>query len=86
MNEMGSRLKHIRKKRGFTQKQVANYLGISQGQLARLENGSRRLRKVSMLEQLCLLYNIDEDWLLYGEGQSPKNKKLPHICQIEDVV
>lgn len=76
--EVGERLVQARKHYGFTQKQVADYLGITQGQMSRLERGTRSL-KISLLEQLCSLYNIDEEWVVDGVGDSKLNRRL-HIC------
>lgn len=76
--EVGERLVLARKHYGFTQKQVADYLGITQGQMSKLEGGVRTL-KTSLMEQLCALYNIDEDWLVYGDGDSKLNRNF-HIC------
>ena len=34
-------LKLLRKEKGFSQVQLAHYLGVNQSQIAKLENGSR---------------------------------------------
>lgn len=78
--EVGEKLRESRKAWGFTQTQVADYLGISQGQIVKLEKGSRKIRKASMLEKICLLYRIDDEWLLYDKGDS--GLKPFKICKI----
>jgi transcriptional regulator with XRE-family HTH domain len=66
LNEtIGERLKILRKKHHFTQKQIADYLEFQQGQIAKLENNQRKL-KVSSLEKLCELYNCEEEYILEG--------------------
>ena len=35
--------KNLRKQQGFTQTQIAEYLGITQGQVAKLEKGTRNI-------------------------------------------
>jgi len=44
-------LKEIRKSRGYTQKELANLLGIKQQQYARYENGVTKMTVV-MLEKI----------------------------------
>lgn len=70
---IGERLKSLRKKHHFTQKQIADYLEFQQGQIAKLENNQRKL-KVSSLEKLCELYNCDEEYILEGieDNYNPK--------------
>lgn len=80
--EIGMRLKEARKWWGFTQSQVADFLGISQGQMAKLENGRRKLRDNDLINEICNLYLIDEDWLLYEEGESQLYTRSIHICYL----
>lgn len=67
MKNQGQRLKQIRKHYGFTQTQLADYLGVKQGQIAKIENGQRKI-KPNMAEQICRLFKIDDVWFVYGEG------------------
>ena len=74
MNEtVGDRLKKLRKENNFTQKQVADYLGFKQTQIAKLESNDRTL-KLSSLNKLCELYNCDEEYILEGIGQYSKQQ------------
>lgn len=41
-------LRELRKRRGFTQVQVAQQIGMSQGNYSELENGTRRLRNLTL--------------------------------------
>ena len=68
---IGERLKKLRKNYNFTQKQVANYLGHNQGQIAKIENNQRKLT-VSALEKLCDLYNCSEEYILEGNSDYSK--------------
>ena len=72
-NNLGSRLKYLRKKHNFTQREVGDFLDISQSQLAKVESNDRNL-KLTKLLKLCDLFNVSEEYLLYGEGDSDKNK------------
>ena len=65
---IGQRLKKLRKLNNFTQKQIADYLGFKQTQIAKLESNDRTL-KSSSLNKLCELYNCDEEYILMGIGE-----------------
>ena len=64
---IGDRLKKLRIEFGFTQKQLADYLGFKQSQIVKLEKNERTL-KISSLDKLCDLYNCDADYILEGKG------------------
>lgn len=72
-NDLGYRLKLLRNKHNFTQREVGDFLGISQSQLAKVESNERNL-KLTKLLKLCDLYNVSEEFLLYGQGDYDKNK------------
>lgn len=65
---IGERLKKLRNENNFTQKQIADYLGFKQTQIAKLENNDRTL-KSSSLNKLCELYNCSEEYILEGIGE-----------------
>lgn len=68
---IGERLKKMRNDNNFTQKQVANYLGFKQTQIAKLENNDRTL-KSSSLNKLCELYDCPPEYILEGIGEYSK--------------
>ena len=70
-NDIGMRLKKLRLDFGFTQKQVADYLGFKQSQIAKLENNERVLKHSSLLK-LCDLYNCSYEYILDGQGTYEK--------------
>lgn len=72
-NNVGQRLKELRKNHNFTQKQIANYLGFKQTQIAKLENNTRTL-KSSSLNKLCELYNCTPEYILTGTGEYSKEE------------
>lgn len=55
--KIGNNLKEARKYKGLTQKQVADYMRMSQQQYSRLENGVFELNYYQILT-LCKLYDI----------------------------
>ena len=60
------RLKDLRRESKLTQEQLAEYLGVDQTLITRLENGSRNFT-VSIIEKICDLFGCNENYLL---GQS----------------
>ena len=69
---VGDRLKFLRKKYNFTQKDIGDYLGISQSLLAKVESNERNL-KLTYITKLSDLYNVSGEYILYGEGVPNSN-------------
>jgi len=63
---IGERLKILRTLHNFDITSIADFLEITTDDVKSLENNTRKL-KVSQLERLCDLYNIDEDYIVYGK-------------------
>ena len=61
--EVGKKLKEARKIAGYTQKQVADKLLMTQQQYSRFENGVFELN-YEQLAFLCKLYDVSSDYLL----------------------
>lgn len=59
----GSRLKELRNEKKFSQKQVAEDMGISITTISQYENDSR-FPNEEILKRLCLYYQISSDYLL----------------------
>ena len=59
---IGERLKESRKAAGYTQRQVAEILHMTQQQYSRFENGIYELN-YSQIITLCKLYDISADYL-----------------------
>lgn len=70
---VGERIKKLRKMHNFTQKQVADYLGFKQTQIAKLESNDRKL-KSSSLNKLCELYNCPKEYIIKGVGKYSKEE------------
>ena len=64
MNNIQKRLKETRKQKGFTQKKIADLLGVTQQTYQQIEAGSTQDMRVSTLIRLCEILNISADWLL----------------------
>ena len=62
-NTVGKNLYTLRRENGYTQEQVSKYLGITQINLSKIENGERNFN-MTLLDKLCLLYNCSPEYLL----------------------
>lgn len=60
---IGKKLKELRKQKGLTQEQTANYLFISQSAYARMESGES-YSWATHLEKICQLFEITPETLL----------------------
>ena len=54
---IGEKIKLLREKKGFTQKEIAEHLNISQSTYARIETGESN-SWASYLERLCSLFEV----------------------------
>lgn len=63
MNYFPSRLKLLREEHQYTQKQIADELGISQSYYAKFEYGNRE-PGLEMLVRICKHFNVSADYLL----------------------
>jgi transcriptional regulator with XRE-family HTH domain len=63
MIDIGSRLRELRKEKGFTQKEVALKLNIGQTTYAGYENNKSN-PDLGMLDQLSNFYNVTTDYLI----------------------
>jgi len=64
-----SSIKEIRKKRGLTQVQLAQLLGVTQGAVQKLETGENDLTG-KMLKKLATILNV-EPWELLPKDMQP---------------
>ena len=56
-------LKKLREQHDYTQQFVADYLKIDRSNYSKYELGKLTI-SVSMLKQICLLYNVSADYIL----------------------
>lgn len=56
------RIKSLRKESGLTQEQLAQYLGVDQSMITKLENGTRKLN-VTTIDKLCSLFGCTPAYL-----------------------
>ncbi len=65
---MSENIRVLRKKLGYTQEQIAEYLGISTAAVTQYETGARVV-PASTVSKLALLFNTDEYELYQEEPQ-----------------
>lgn len=79
---VGKVLYELRRENGYTQKQVSDYLGITQSNLSKIENGERNFN-ITLLDKLCLLYNCSPEYLL---GETDFHEKSSIAFRSDDKV
>ena len=63
----GERIKVIRKELGLTLEKFGEKLGVKKTTISRIEKGVNNLTD-QMARSICREYNVDYDYLMYGEG------------------
>ena len=72
MGKISERIKSIRVSKGFTQKQVADAIGVTEVSLQRFEYGSSR-PSLDTLITLADFYNVSLDYLV-GRSDVPERR------------
>ena len=62
MNITAERLRSLREKKGLSQSQVADIIGVTRTAYIHYETG--RYKPVRKLKELCKLFNISSDYIL----------------------
>lgn len=65
---MGARIRLLRKKRGMTQVQLADLVGIAQGSLSLIENNESKDIAGATMAGLCRVLSTTPDFLVAGAG------------------
>ena len=71
-------LKHLRKEKKYTQDYISNFLGISRGKYAKLENGFNSL-DLENIVKLAKLYNTTVEELLLLSNNKNDNNLINNI-------
>lgn len=82
MSSIRERLVQIRKEKQMNQVSFAQLLHISRSQLGNLETGKREINEQT-LHILCTELNVNEKWLLTGEGK-PYNQAVIDSIELSD--
>lgn len=73
--EIGKRIRQLRRRQNITQTQIYHLCGISSGNLSSIENG-KTLPSSSALIQLARALNCTTDYILFGEDQLPASSDI----------
>lgn len=68
--EIGQKVKQLRRKKGFTQKDLGELLGYSEAHISHLENGSRNL-SIKDIKKLSDIFNVSYDSFLKTKISTP---------------
>lgn len=77
MNITAFRLRSLREKRGLSQKDVAQRIGVTRAAYNKYESGASR--PVRKLEELSSLFGVTADYIL-GQGATPFESELYDIA------
>lgn len=64
----GERVKEIRKELNLTLEKFGEKLGVGKTAISNIEKGNRNLTE-QMAKSICREYNVNYDYLMYGEGE-----------------
>ena len=64
--DIGKRIKALRKDQGLTQTEFGERIGVKGNTVTGYENGTRRPSD-SVINYICLIFNVDQTWLRTGE-------------------
>ncbi len=65
---IGDRIKEVRKELGFTQEDFSKKIGTARNTIASYEI-NRREPMEATIKSICREFNVNYDWLKYGEGE-----------------
>ena len=65
---LSENIRELRKKQGYTQEQIADYLGISTAAVTQYETGTRVV-PATTVSKLAILFNVDEYDMYQEEPQ-----------------
>lgn len=67
--EIGKRIRKLRKNEGLTQAEFGERIGVKGNTVTGYENGTRRPSD-SVLNYICLVFNVNQTWLRTGAGDT----------------
>ena len=75
-DEIGTRVKKVRLRKGISQEQFGEIIGIKKAAVSKIENGENSLSKGNLLA-ICRQFNVNKEWLINGNGEmfTPKSKE-----------
>ena len=88
--KLGAQIKQIRKKKGFSQKQLAEQLGISANAMCNIEKGYS-LPSKETVDEICQLLNVEvklveKEVVMIRKKTYVVTANVPDECNFEDVL
>lgn len=82
--DIGKKIANLRKERGFTQKELADFLNISDKAVSRWESGLGN-PDTDLLPKIAKLFGVTTDYLLGGEETPIQKKEVVPFKEIESI-
>lgn len=82
--ELSQRIKELRKAKGYTQKELADFLSLAQTSVANYENGTR-VPDTEKLQKLADIFEVSLDYLVGRKENKPLQKNLRASAIIDDL-
>mgnify|MGYP000895140789 CR=1 FL=1 len=73
---MGERIKELRKRLNLTQEEFGERIQVKRSTIATYEVG-RNEPIDGVIKLICIVYNVNEDWLRNGNGKMFKEMSVP---------
>lgn len=85
MNDFKERFVYARKTRKYTQKSLANAIGVTRGVISNIEYGITNPPRV-VVSAICRELNVSESWLMDGVGpMEPEDKRAKILDELYQV-
>ena len=75
LKRSGERIRQLRKKKGYTQEELAQALNMDRSVLSRIEAGKYAC-SVDILAQMSCFFNVSLDYLVFGMSHDPDKARL----------
>ena len=85
MKESGKRIQELRRDRGMTQTQLAEYVGISSDNLGRIERGQQGV-SIDLLIELADFFAVSMDYIALGRKMNVDAVRLMIRSAIDTLV
>lgn len=84
--EMGELIKNLRIKKGLTQEELGNLLGLKKAAINKYENGTVENIKRSIIQKMAEIFGVSPAYLMGWEDEKKENKSTfnPNIITKKD--
>ena len=81
MNTLGERLHYARKSSGYTQRSLADSIGVSRGVIFNLEKNKTEPQAI-VINAICQTLKINKNWLISGIGDMENSSNISQSAKI----